>query len=403
MFNPIVLVLNCGSSSIKFAILLPNTKQTVFSGMVERIGSPDAQIIYKIDGQQSTIQLGRIDYANAVNQVLVLVKQQKQWITQLHAIGHRIVHGGEFFKSSVRITPDVIKKIEQCSELAPLHNPAHLLGIKKSQAVFPQLPQVAVFDTAFHQTMPKQAYLYAIPFEYYQKYQVRRYGFHGTSHAYVAKKAADVLQRCFEKVNLITAHLGNGCSIAAISKGKSIDTSMGLTPLEGLVMGTRSGDIDPAMHLYLANKLKIDLQEITSILNTKSGLLGLSNIGMDLRVLEKADRAGNTQASLALDIMIYRLIKYIGAYATILGQVDALVFTGGIGENSSFVRERVLKRLGLLNFTLDQTNNDNHGKNNHGIITTENSIPAIVIKTNEELMIAQDTLSLTKGASQSNG
>jgi len=397
MLESLVLVLNCGSSSIKFAILSPNNRETVFSGMVERIGLPKAQMIYKVDNQKSIIKLNNIGYSEALNKVLILVKEQKKWIAHLHAIGHRIVHGGEFFKSSVRITPDVIEKIEQCSGLAPLHNPANLLGIKKAQEVFADLPQVAVFDTAFHQTMPEQAYLYAIPFKYYQQYQVRRYGFHGTSHQYVAKKAAEILKRPLKDINLITAHLGNGCSIAAISEGKSIDTSMGLTPLEGLVMGTRSGDVDPALHLYLAKKLNVDIEEITNILNKKSGVLGLSGIGMDLRVLEKAAGEGNTQAMLALEVMIYRLVKYIGAYATILGHVDALVFTGGIGENSSFVRSRAVNRLGLLNFILDKTQNDAHGKNNHGIITTANSIPAIVIKTNEELVIATDALRLTQG------
>jgi acetate kinase len=397
MIEPLVLVLNCGSSSIKFAILSPNNQTTVFSGMVERVGLPKAQMIYKIDNQKSTVTLENIGYSEALNKVLVLVKDQQQWVNCLSAIGHRIVHGGEFFKSSVRITKDVIGKIEQCSGLAPLHNPANLLGIKKAQEIFPDLPQVAVFDTAFHQTMPEQAYLYAIPFEYYQKYQVRRYGFHGTSHQYVADKAAHVLKQPLKDINLITAHLGNGCSMAAISKGKSIDTSMGLTPLEGLVMGTRSGDVDPALHLYLANKLNIDIEEITNILNKKSGVLGLSGVGMDLRVLEEAAEQGNTQALLALEVMIYRLVKYIGAYATILGHVDALVFTGGIGENSSFVRGHVLKRLGLLNFILDKTQNENHGKKNHGIITTADSIPAIVIKTNEELLIAKDALRLTQG------
>ena len=398
MLEPLVLVLNCGSSSIKFAILSPDNKETIFSGLVERIGLPKAQMIYKADNQKSIIKLKNIDYSQALTKVLLLVKEQKEWVNRLHAIGHRIVHGGEFFTCSVRITLDVIKKIEQCSGLAPLHNPANLLGIKKAQEMFANLPQVAVFDTAFHQTMPKHAYLYAIPFEYYQKFQVRRYGFHGTSHQYVAKKAAETLKRPLKHINLITAHLGNGCSIAAISKGNSIDTSMGLTPLEGLVMGTRSGDIDPALHLYLANNLKVDLKEITNILNKKSGVLGLSGIGMDLRVLEKAAGEGHTKALLALEVMTYRLVKYIGAYAIILGHVDALVFTGGIGENSSFIRSHVIKRLGLLDFFLDKMQNDNHGQTNHGVITTAKSIPAIVIKTNEELMIAKDTLRLTQGA-----
>lgn len=397
MLEPLVLVLNCGSSSVKFAILSPDNQKTIFSGMVERIGLPKAQMVYKVDNQESVIALKNISYSEALNKALTLVKEKNKWVDRLHAIGHRVVHGGEFFKSSVRVTSDVIKKIEQCSGLAPLHNPANLLGIKKAQEIFADLPQVAVFDTAFHQTMPEQAYLYAIPFEYYKKYQVRRYGFHGTSHQYVAEKAAKLLKKSLKDINLITAHLGNGCSMAAILKGKSIDTSMGLTPLEGLVMGTRSGDVDPALHLYLADKLKISIEEITTILNKKSGVLGLSGLSMDLRTLEEAVEQGNAQALLSLEVMTYRLVKYIGAYATVLGHVEALIFTGGIGENSSFIRSHVIKRLGLLNFVLDETQNDSHGKNNHGVITNANSIPAIVIKTNEELMIAKDALRLTQG------
>jgi acetate kinase len=392
----LVLVLNCGSSSVKFAILSPNSKETLLTGMVECIGLPKAKMIYKINGHQSVLSVKDINYPEALNKVFTLVKEKQEWFNNLCAVGHRVVHGGEFFKSSVLVTEDVIRKIEKCSNLAPLHNPANLLGIQKAKEMLANLPQIAVFDTAFHQTMPPEAYLYAIPSKYYRQYQARRYGFHGTSHHYVGQQACKILKKPFDHANLITAHLGNGCSITAIANGKSIDTSMGLTPLEGLVMGTRSGDLDPALHLYLADQLKINLAEVTNILNKKSGLLGLSELSMDLRTLEEEAEKGNNQVQVALDVMIYRLVKYIGAYAVILGCVDALVFTGGIGENSSFVRRNVIERLNSLNFILDERQNNTHGKHNHGIITQSDSIPAIVIKTNEELVIAKAALRLTQ-------
>jgi acetate kinase len=397
MLNPLVLVLNCGSSSVKFAIIDPVHEKKYLSGVVECIGLISAKMSYQIEGCKTVVDLNHVTYDQALNAVFDFIQKEKEYMHRLKAVGHRVVHGGEFFQSSVKVDSEVLKKIEQCSSLAPLHNPANLLGIKKAQSVFESLPQVVVFDTAFHQTMPKKAYLYAVPYEYYEKYQVRRYGFHGVSHQYVAQKAAQVLNKPFDNLYLITAHLGNGCSISAISKGKSVDTSMGLTPLEGLVMGTRSGDVDPALHLYLSQRLQLSLEEITAIYNKKSGILGLSGTSMDLRRVEEKASEGDEKAILSLEIMAYRLVKYIGAYAAVLGQLDALIFTGGIGENSNVVRANVMKQLTALNFALDEKQNDCHGRDNQGIITTPNSTPAIVLHTNEELMIAQDTMNVLQG------
>ncbi len=338
-----------------------------------------------------------INYEAAVNVIFLLIRHSEDLMEQLLAVGHRVVHGGESFMQSVVIDEAVLNEVKNCSHLAPLHNPANLIGIECAQSFFSELPQIAVFDTAFHQTMPKYACLYAIPFEFYEKYRVRRYGFHGTSHRYVTCEAAKVLEKPLEECAFISAHLGNGCSISAVLNGKSVDTSMGLTPLEGLVMGTRSGDIDPSLHAYLAEKLNYDVNQVTDIFNKKSGLLGISNLSADMRIITEAAEEDNQQAILAIEIFCYRLAKYIASYIVPLGRIDALIFTGGIGENAVNVRAKVLNWLKYLNFDLDEAQNNNHGASSCGIITQTGKSPvAMVVKTYEELLIAQDALSLVK-------
>jgi len=394
MSTPLALVLNCGSSSVKFAVLAPSTEEMLISGLVEKIGSAGTRMVHKLDDKKIVTSIENASYEEILTNIFKLIEAEPEWINNLKAVGHRVVHGGEYFKTSTIVDKEALEKIKACIPLAPLHNPANVLGIERCIEKFPNLPQVAVFDTAFHQTIPKHAYLYALPYEWYEKYSVRRYGFHGTSHQYICKQAAKILGKPLEQSAFITAHLGNGCSVAAILNGKSIDTSMGLTPLEGLVMGTRSGDVDPAIHLYLADHLRMDLKEITTALNKKSGMLGLSGLNMDLREIEEAATKGNERAQIALDINAYRLAKYIGAYAIALGKLDALVFAGGIGENSDIIRSKVIKHLGILGFKLDAKHNATNGRDNRGIITTDDSTIAIVIKTNEELVIARDALQL---------
>lgn len=389
MKRNLVLVLNCGSSSIKFAILDPESEATSFNGLVQCIDGKDANISWKQNDKKHTKALPDINYHDALNFILALITEFKNRIC---AVGHRVVHGGEHFTKSVVIDAKVLAAIKACQDLAPLHNPANIAGIIAAQKAFPDLPQVAVFDTAFHQTLPEYAYLYAIPYELYTKYQVRRYGFHGTSHRFVAAKAAEMLDKPLAQCNLITAHLGNGCSVCAIKNGASIDTSMGLTPLEGLVMGTRSGDVDPNLHVHLVDTLGHDIHEINTMLNKNSGLLGISGVNSDMRALEAAAAEGNKMANLAIEIFCYRLAKYIGAYAIPLGRIDALVFTGGIGENSTLIRAKVINWLEILNFHLDIAANENHGADNKGIITKPDSTIALVIPTNEELLIAKDAI-----------
>lgn len=342
----LVLVLNCGSSSIKFALINPASEQTIGSGIKE--------------------QLDQNKYDIALNEILTEIKHHEN----IQAIGHRVVHGGEKFTASALIDDNVLAAIDECAELAPLHNPNNLLGIKATLNAYPKLPQVAVFDTAFHQTLPEHAFLYAIPYELYQEHHIRRYGFHGTSHRFVAKKSAERLNIPLENSSFITAHLGNGCSAAAILNGKSADTTMGLTPLEGLVMGTRSGDVDPGLHAYLASSLNYSITEIDQLLNKKSGLLGISKLSNDMRTLSDAAKNGNKLAAMAREIFSYRLAKAIMAlHVPLSHKVDALVFTGGIGENDIEIRERVTQLL-------------------------PNNLQTIVIPTNEELLIAQDALEL---------
>ncbi|MDO4246957.1 MAG: acetate kinase [Deinococcus sp.] len=390
------LVLNSGSSSLKFALLNPATGELRLSGLAERLGAGEASIRLERDGQRETRALNGGSYGEALGEVL----KELDTLNMRHevrAVGHRVVHGGESFSAPVQVTPDVLEGVRACVPLAPLHNPANILGIEAAQQAFPGLPHVAVFDTAFHQTMPEVAYRYAVPEEWYKRHGVRRYGFHGTSHQYVAGQAAELLGRPLAELNLVTAHLGNGSSVCAVAGGRSVDTSMGLTPLEGLVMGTRSGDLDPGIPDYLARQAGLSLAEITAALNKKSGLLGLSNLTNDMRELETAAADGHAGARLALDVFVYRLAKYIAGMAAALGRLDAVVFTGGIGENSALVRAEVLNRLGVLGLKLDSDANGNLPRGKAGVISQAGGPAALVIPTNEELTIARETARLVEG------
>ncbi|MFD1805829.1 acetate kinase [Pasteurella oralis] len=398
MSQKLVLILNCGSSSLKFSILDPQTGDEKLSGLAEAFHLDDARIKWKLHGEKGNADLGAgAAHSEAlnfiVNNIFPLDPSLKDDIV---AIGHRIVHGGEKFTSSVVITDEVVQGIKDAVQFAPLHNPAHLIGIEEAFKMFPHLKDknVAVFDTAFHQTMPEQAYLYALPYSLYKEHGVRRYGAHGTSHFFVSQEAANRLNVPADQINVITCHLGNGASIAAIRHGKCIDTSMGLTPLEGLVMGTRSGDLDPAILFYLHDNLGLSVNEINTLLTKKSGLLGLTEVTSDCRYAED-NYDKEAAAKRALDVFCYRLAKYIGSYMAVIGErLDAIVFTGGIGENSSLVRELTLNHLKLFGYQVDAEKNKAARFGNEGVITADNTPIAIVIPTNEELVIAQDTARL---------
>ncbi|MBQ4835919.1 acetate kinase [Pseudoalteromonas luteoviolacea] len=390
-----VLVLNCGSSSLKFAIIDSSSAKEHLSGLAERLGEASPQIKYKVNGQKHIISLSNGDaHEVAINKLVELVKSLKL-DQQLVAVGHRVVHGGEHFTKSALITDTVLEAIKQTANLAPLHNPANLLGIEAASAAFSKLPQIAVFDTAFHQTMEPTAFLYALPYALYEKHGIRRYGFHGTSHYFVSAQAIEQLGLNDKPSKIVTAHLGNGCSVCAVKDGKSVDTSMGLTPLEGLVMGTRSGDIDPGLFAYLVNQLNYTAKQIDTLLNKESGLLGLSELSNDCRTIEESAAEGHEKAQLALDIFCFRLAKQIASFAVPLGGIDALVFTGGIGENSDVIRASVLEQLSFLGFKLNNERNLAARFGNEGVITDGVSVPtALVIPTNEELVIAQDAAML---------
>jgi len=394
MAKNLILVLNCGSSSIKFAVINPTKQISLLSGLIQCIATNNASLKYSQDKTTHTLKLPNIDYHDAIKVLTDIILSSKSLANNLLAIGHRVVHGGEKFTRSVIITEKILQTIRDCATLAPLHNPANILGIEGAKLAFQGLKQIAVFDTAFHQTMPKHAYIYPIPYELYKKHRIRRYGFHGTSHRFVSQQAAIILKKNLANCALITAHLGNGCSIAAILNGKSVDTSMGFTPLEGLVMGTRSGDIDPSFHMHLVDNLGYDIHRVTALLNKQSGILGVSGIDSDMRIIEKKAKAGNKRAILAIEIFCYRLAKYIAAFTVPLGKIDALIFTGGIGENSATVRAKVLSWLKCFGFKIDVKNNKQNGKNSRGIITKKRTPVAMVVPTNEELLIAQDTLFL---------
>ncbi|QDF67468.1 acetate kinase [Shewanella sp. SNU WT4] len=396
MSNKLVLVLNCGSSSLKFAIMDAATGDDHISGLAECFGLEDSRIKWKVDGAKHEAQLGAFTaHREAVEYIVdTILAAHPALAAQIQAVGHRIVHGGEKFTQSMIIDQDVLQGIEDCSSLAPLHNPAHLIGIRAAMASFPSLPQVAVFDTAFHQTMPEHAYIYALPYKLYRENAVRRYGMHGTSHLFVSREAAKVLNKDITETNVICAHLGNGASVTAIKGGKSVDTSMGMTPLEGLVMGTRCGDIDPSIIFHLVEQLGYTVQEVNDMLNKQSGLLGISELTNDCRGIEEGFAAGHKGATLALEIFCYRLAKYIASYTVALGRLDAVIFTGGIGENSDLIRAKVLEMLSIFNFNVDSDRNKAARFGNGGIITKDEGTVAMVIPTNEEWVIAEDSIRL---------
>lgn len=393
--QPLVLVLNCGSSSLKAAVVDVAQAKTLISCLAEKLREEDAFITFKTDGDKHKIALadGR-DHTAAVAALLDELKS-RHLLSKIAAVGHRVVHGGERFTQSTVVTKEVMHDLDSCVVLAPLHTPAHLSGIRAAQAAFPDLPHVLVFDTAFHQTMPPRAYHYAIPSRMYNRYSIRRYGAHGTSYRYVSQQTATFLERDLNDLHLVIAHLGNGASVTAVRNGASQDTSMGLTPLEGLVMGTRCGDIDASIYPFLHENADMDIDEITHMLNKESGLLGLSNLSNDCRMLEIAAENGHKGAQLALDVFAYRLAKYVGAMMVASGGLDVLVFTGGIGENSTTIREKVLSYLGVFGLTIDHDANMEACYGHAGIISQAGHTPlALVIPTNEELMIAQDTAKL---------
>ena len=396
MSDKLILVLNCGSSSLKGAVLDNETGDVLMTCLAEKMGHADAYITFKANGNKERVELtAKPDHTGAVEALLEELKKLGLY-DNIRAIGHRVVSGGELYSDSVLITDEVVSGIEKCIPLAPLHNPAHLLGIRAAQSIFKGLPNVAVFDTAFHQTMPEHAYTYAIPRKYYRELSLRRYGAHGTSFRYVAGETARFMGRSEQGLRLVIAHLGNGASITAVRDGKSMDTSMGLTPLEGLVMGTRSGDIDPSVFSFLANNAGMGIQEITDMLNKQSGLLGISELSNDCRTIEEEAAKGHEGAILAMEVFVYRLAKYVGSMAVAAGGLDALVFTGGIGENSELIRSKVLGYLGFLGLTEDHEANLKARFGNAGVITTADSkAVAVVIPTNEELMIAHDTARLS--------
>ncbi len=396
-----ILVINCGSSSLKFQLIDAQTEQLIAKGLCERIGIEGSQLVYQpAGGAKEQTVTPMPDHTKAIELVLGALTNEKTGVVkslqEIGAVGHRIVHGGEKFAASTVITDEVLAAIEACNDLAPLHNPANLIGIAACQKLMPQTPMVGVFDTAFHQTMPKEAYLYGLPYEYYEKYQVRRYGFHGTSHSYVSKRAAELLGRKYEDMKIIVCHLGNGASISAVENGKCVDTSMGLTPLEGLIMGTRSGDIDPAIIEYIAHKENKNIDEVMTVLNKKSGVLGLSdNLSSDFRDLEKAYIAGEDRGLRTIRTFAYRVAKYIGAYTAVMNGVDAICFTAGVGENSPLVRNLACERLGYLGIALDKEKNDKRGEELE-VSTPDSKVKVMVIPTNEELAIARETFALVK-------
>ena len=389
-----VLVINCGSSSIKFSVVDHETSTHVIRGGVERIGQENAQLKYTTAQGMNSQSLGTADHERALQSIAAILNETAGIQKELLAVGHRVVHGGETFSASSQIDEQVLSTIEDCSHLAPLHNPANVMGIRTAQRLFPKLPQVAVFDTAFHQTLPQQAYLYAIPYNLYKEHGIRRYGFHGTSHRFVTERAAALLGKPPGECAFISVHLGNGCSACAVLGGKSVDTTMGLTPLEGLVMGTRSGDIDPGLHAHLQEQLGWTLDHITDILNSESGLLGLSGLSNDMRELVGAASAGNERAGLAIEVFCYRLSKAIAALFVSLGRMGTVIFTGGIGENAASIRARVIEQLGLFGFELDPERNAVHGARSSGCITRDSDRIAMVVPTDEELMIARETIAV---------
>ena len=396
-----ILVINCGSSSLKFQLIDSETEKCIAKGLCERIGIEGSRITYTPDGGEKEQTVTPMpNHTEAIRLVLEALTNEKTGVVksldEIGAVGHRIVHGGEKFAASTIITDDVMKAIEECNDLAPLHNPANLIGINACKKLMPATPMVAVFDTAFHQTMPEEAYMYGLPYEYYEKYKIRRYGFHGTSHSYVSRKAAEVLGKKYEDLKIIVCHLGNGASVSAVKNGKCVDTSMGLTPLEGLIMGTRSGDIDPAIMEFIAHKEGKNIDEIMTVLNKKSGVYGLSNnLSSDFRDLEDGYNRGDEHCIRTMNTYCYRVAKYIGSYVAAMNGVDVICFTAGIGENAPLVRSLVCEHLGFLGVSIDEDANHKRGEE-IAISTPDSKTTVMVIPTNEELAIARETVSLVK-------
>ena len=390
-----VLVINCGSSSLKYQVINSDTEQVLAKGLCERIGI-DGRLVYTPAGGEKEISnLDMPTHKQAIQYVIDALTNEKTGVIksldEIGAVGHRLVHGGEKFACSTLITEDVIKAVEECSDLAPLHNPANLIGVRACQELMPNTPMAGVFDTAFHQTMPLEAYMYGIPYEYYEKYKIRKYGFHGTSHSFVSKRTAELLGKPIKDLKIIVCHLGNGSSVCAVNGGKSVDTSMGLSPLEGLIMGTRSGDIDPSVMEFICKKENMDINGIMDVLNKKSGVQGLSGVSSDFRDLQAGAADGNKRCEMAVDVFCYRVLKYIGAYVAAMNGVDAIAFTAGLGENDEIVR-----RLGYLGITLDEEANENGRGKEITISTPDSKVPVWIVPTNEELAIARETVALLK-------
>ena len=392
-----VLVINCGSSSLKFQLINSESEAVLAKGLCERIGI-DGRLTYQPAGGEKNVSGKAMPtHTEAIQFVIDALTDADTGVVksldEIGAVGHRVVHGGEKFAKSVVVTPEVKAAIAECNDLAPLHNPANLIGIEACESLMPSTPQVVVFDTAFHQTMPEKAYMYGLPYEYYEKYKVRRYGFHGTSHSFVSKRVAEIVGKPYNATKTIVCHLGNGASISAVLNGESVDTSMGLTPLEGLVMGTRSGDIDPAIMEFVAKKENLDIAGIMNVLNKKSGVEGISGVSSDFRDLEEAADNGNARAALAIDVFAYRVAKYVGAYTAAMNGVDNIVFTAGIGENAGLVRTKVCSYLGYLGITIDEEANGKRGEE-IVISTPDSKVKVLVVPTNEELAIARETVAL---------
>ena len=395
-----VLVINCGSSSLKYQLIDMETENSLAQGLVERIGIEGSVLTQKVEGKDKYIvKTPMNNHKEAIEIVLKALVDGEHGVIksmdEITAVGHRVVHGGEKYASSVLITEEVKKSIEECYKLAPLHNPPNMIGIEACEELMPNTPMVAVFDTAFHQTMPEEAYIYALPYELYEKHGIRKYGFHGTSHKYVSRVAAETMGKNIEDLKIVTCHLGNGASLCAVKNGKSVETSMGFTPLAGLVMGTRCGDIDPAIATYLETDLGMSAKEVNNLMNKQSGVFGISGVSSDFRDIENAAAEGSKRAQLALDVFHHRVKEFIGAYAAAMGGVDCVVFTAGLGENAKETREEICKGLEFLGFKIDTEKNNVRGKVAE-ISTDDSKVKVYVIPTNEELMIARDTMSLIK-------
>ena len=393
-----VLVVNCGSSSLKYQLINSDTEEVLAKGICERIGIGGTLVYQKSGMDKEKKELDMPTHKQAIQFVLEALVNEKTGaikdLSEINAVGHRVVHGGEKFASSVVLTEEVLATIEECNELAPLHNPANLIGIRACQEIMPGVPMVGVFDTAFHQTMPQKAYMYGLPYEYYEKYKVRRYGFHGTSHSYVSKRVAELMGKPYDQLKIIVCHLGGGASVTAVDCGKSVDTSMGMTPLEGLIMGTRSGDVDPSILEFLAHKENMSIDEIMNMLNKKAGVEGLSGVSSDFRDIEAAADQGNERAILAQDAFVYRVVKYIGAYTAAMNGVDAIAFTAGVGENNDWMRRDVLAHFKYLGIEVDNAVNDGLRGEDKLISTADSKVACFCIATNEELAICRETVAL---------